>query len=111
MREELDVSAWPDLLAVMQQSAPVAQISQLHGLQTYYGELDIRGGHCCSSCSGRAIALLNLMPSAGNSLPTGWPLLQSSWWLACCCLEEAGRQRTPGCLSLFRRLWLMPGPC
>ena len=49
MREDLGVSAWPDLLAVMQQSAPVAQISQLHGLQTYYGELDIRGGHCCSS--------------------------------------------------------------
>ena len=49
VREELGVSAWPDLLAVMQQSAPVAQISQLHGLQTYYGELDIRGGHCCGS--------------------------------------------------------------
>ena len=49
MREELGVTAWPDLLAVMQQSAPVAQISQLHGLQTYYGELDIRGGRCCSS--------------------------------------------------------------
>ena len=107
VREKLGVSTWPDLLAVMQQSAPVAQISQLHGLQTYYGELDIRGGHCCSSYPAIALSA-NRLTTPTMLLVAGLLLSRGGQQAAYPWLPESAQAPVPDAWALLMGIASVP---